>query len=172
MVIRQETSNDYNEVYNLVKTSFATTDFSDGSEPDYLNGLRKKDSFIPELSLVAELDKKIIGQVVLTKTDIVCDKNKLVPALLLSPICVHTEHFKQGIGTKLMDEAFKLAVNMGYSSVFLCGNPNYYEKKGFKASYLFKIYHVNDSEKNATWCMVKELKEGCLDQVTGFVDIT
>ena len=54
MKIRQERISDYAEVYELVKISFAAASHSDGTEPDYLNELRNKDTFIPELSLVAE----------------------------------------------------------------------------------------------------------------------
>jgi hypothetical protein len=51
MNIRQEKTFDYDEVYELVKISFATNPGDDGTTPDYLNELRKKDVFIPELSL-------------------------------------------------------------------------------------------------------------------------
>ena len=37
-----------------MKISFATSSHADGTEPDYLNSVRKKDEFIPELALVAE----------------------------------------------------------------------------------------------------------------------
>src|SRR5665647_3784052 len=67
MIIRQEQYADYDEVYELVKTSFATS--TNEGEWDYLNEVRKKDTFIPELSLVAENDDgKLVGQIVLYKT--------------------------------------------------------------------------------------------------------
>ena len=67
MNIRQEQPADYDEVYELVKKSFATS--TNEGEWDYLNEVRKKDTFIPELSLVAENDDgKLIGQIVLYKT--------------------------------------------------------------------------------------------------------
>ena len=53
MTIRRENPADYDEVYQLVKTAFAASPDSDGTEQDYLNEIRKKDAFIPELSLVA-----------------------------------------------------------------------------------------------------------------------
>ncbi len=67
MIIRQEQPADYDEVYELVKISFATS--TNEGEWDYLNEVRKKSTFIPELSLVAENDVgKLIGQIVLYKT--------------------------------------------------------------------------------------------------------
>lgn len=61
MIIRQEQPTDYDEVYELVKKSFATS--TNEGEWDYLNEVRKKDTFIPELSLVTENDDgKLIGR--------------------------------------------------------------------------------------------------------------
>ncbi len=89
MNIRQEKMSDYNDVYELVKTSFATASYADGTEADYLNDLRNKNTFIPELSLVAEDEhSKIVGQIVLYETNIRMP-DKTVTELVLSPICVH-----------------------------------------------------------------------------------
>lgn len=166
-----ETKEDYKNVYTLVKKAFATTTFSDGSEPDYLNELREKDNFIPELSLVAEtIDKEIIGQITLTKTSIVSN-NKNITQLLLSPICVDPNHFNEGIATQLMSTAFTIAKKMGYSLVFLCGNPDFYSKFDFKPTYIHNIFHIKDEEKNANWCMVKEIRENSLKKFSGIIDI-
>ena len=56
MIIQQETSNDYNEVYELIKEAFASGEHADGNEQDLVVALRKSDAFIPELSLVAKID--------------------------------------------------------------------------------------------------------------------
>ena len=56
--IRQENKNDYEEIYNVVKTAFETAEHSDGNEQDLVVALRNSDSFIPELSLVAIKDNK------------------------------------------------------------------------------------------------------------------
>jgi len=57
MTIRQEIPKDYDDVYELVKVSFATSSHSDETTPDYLNQVRARNTFIPELSLVTENDK-------------------------------------------------------------------------------------------------------------------
>lgn len=43
IIIRQERPADYEEIYALVKEAFATADFSDGTEADYLNEVRFSD---------------------------------------------------------------------------------------------------------------------------------
>ena len=45
MLIRQERQSDYDEVRQLVKTSFATNEDDDGTTHDYLDALRTKDVF-------------------------------------------------------------------------------------------------------------------------------
>ena len=62
MLIRQETADDYGEVYNVVKSAFASAEHSDGTEQDLVEKLRKSAGFVPELSLVAEKDGKIVGE--------------------------------------------------------------------------------------------------------------
>jgi predicted N-acetyltransferase YhbS len=171
MRTRQEQPDDYPEVYELVKKSFATSTHADGTEPDYLNEVRKKESFIPELSLVTEDDDgKIIGQVVLYKT-IITTLNGKITELLLSPICVHPDFFRRGIARTMMEKAFQIAMEMGYSAVFLCGDPNFYRKIGFRPTYEFDIFHIDDKSKKAEWCMARELTDGALKNISGTVRI-
>lgn len=170
MIMREETPKDYDEVYEMVKASFLTTPDHD-REWDYLNEVRKKDTFISKLSLVAESEKgKIIGQIVLYKADIITQE-KIYTELVLSPISVHPDYFNQGIATKMMKKAFEIAKDMGYKAVFLCGDPNFYSKLGFKPSYEYKIFHITDKDKNAEWCMALELTNGALKNINGTIDI-
>lgn len=168
VTIRQETANDFEAVYQLIKEAFATTDYSDGTEPDYMNDLRLKPSFIPELSLVAVKDQQIIGQITLTKTVLPVDDEGRTE-LLLSPISVDPRYFGQGLGTKMMNVAFEKALSLGYEAVFLCGDPGYYSRLGFVPTYKYGIYHVND--KTAEWCMVKVLKADTLTNMSCTIDI-
>ena len=169
MIIRQEKPSDYDEVYELVKKSFATS--TNEGEWDYLNEVRKEATFIPELSLVAENDDgKLVGQIVLYKTDIITIDN-VYTELLLSPISVHPDYFRRGIARAMMAEAFRIAISMGYTVIFLCGEPDFYHKFGFKASYEFGIFHIADSSKKAQWCMALELLPGALTGKTGTIDI-
>jgi len=168
MVIRQEKPSDYDEVYELLKISFGTT--SNDAEWDYLNEVRKKDSFIPELSLVAQNDDgKIIGQIVLYKTKIFT-KDKEYTELLLSPVCVHPDYFRRGIARSLIKESFRIATGLGYKAVFLCGEPEIYRKLGFAPTYEYNIFHVTDESKKAEWSMVYELIKGSLKNISGTID--
>ena len=170
MKIRQEHPDDYAEVYELVKISFDSSPVSDGTVPDYLNDLRTKNTFIPELSLVTENDEgKLVGQIVLYKT-IIFTPQKELTELLLSPISVHPDYFRQGIARVMTEKALKIAGEMGFKAVFLCGDPSIYKKLGFLPSYNYNIFHKEDESKTADWSMVRELYEGALNGINGTVD--
>jgi predicted N-acetyltransferase YhbS len=42
----------------------------------------------------------------------------------------------------MMEVAFIIAKNMGYKAVFLCGNPDFYHKVGFRATYEYEIFAI------------------------------
>lgn len=171
MIIRQEEVRDYCGVFELVEKAFATSSFNTGTETaEYLNDIRKKPAFIPELSLVAIENHNIVGQIVLYEMEVYCT-NKNITQLVISPLSVLPTHFNQGIGTKLLTTGCEKAKDMGYNAVFLCGDFNYYSRLGFVPTYEYGIYHREDESKDAKWCMVKELTNGFLSDITGFVDI-
>lgn len=171
MKIRREHPSDYSEVYELVRMSFSASPNADGTEPNYLNEIRKKHTFIPELSLVAEHESgRLIGQIVLYKTNITAN-DKTVTELVLSPICVHPDYFRRGIARAMIEQAFDIAKGLGYTAVFLCGDPQFYRKIGFRPTYEYSIFHIADMGKNAEWCMVYELVDGALKGISGTINI-
>ena len=64
-----------------------------------VTALRKGPAFIPELSLVAEIEGKIVGHILFTKGQI-ADKTVLV----LAPLAVLPTYQGQGIGAALVNE--------------------------------------------------------------------
>ena len=167
--IRQETNVDYDEVYELVKVSFATENHTE--EPDYLNDVRTRETFIPELSLVAQLDDgKIVGQVTLYETNISCG-DKSITQLVLSPICVHPDYFRKGIASEMIKESLIIAKELDYGAVFLWGKPDFYSKFDFVPTYRYNIRHVQFGDKNVDFIMVRELTDGVLNGIEGIINI-
>ena len=124
--IRQENKNDYEEIYNVVKTAFETAEQSDGNEQDLVVRLRKSKAFIPELSLVAVMDNKIVGYILFTKIKIGKQEE-----LALAPIAVLPEYQRQGVGSKLIAEGHRIAKKLGYHYSVVLGSENYYPKFGY-----------------------------------------
>ena len=168
MIIRRENPSDYDEVYRLVKASFATTPDDDGTTADYVNDIRKLDFFVPQLSLVAENeDGVLVGHIVLYKFPVITPQGEMTQ-LLMSPISVHPGCFRRGIARTMIDAASRIAVQMGYGAVFLYGNPQIYSKLGFVPTYCYGIFHKEDAA--AEWSMVRELYDGALDGIKGTID--
>lgn len=126
LVIREETPADYKKVYLLIKTAFASAEHADGNEQDLVNELRKSESFIPSLSLVAEKDGVLAGHILFTKL-----KAGEETALALAPLAVLPEFQKQGIGSALIKEGHKRAKEMGYRFSVVLGSEKYYPKFGY-----------------------------------------
>ena len=65
--IRKEKKEDYEKIYNVIKTAFQTAEHCDGNEQDLVNDLRNGDGYIPELSLVALSEGKVVGYIIFLK---------------------------------------------------------------------------------------------------------
>ncbi|MBU3804281.1 MAG: N-acetyltransferase [Candidatus Cellulosilyticum pullistercoris] len=126
MLIRQENNKDFDQVYSVVKKAFQMAEHSDGNEQDLVVALRKSDAFIPELSLVAEMDGKIIGHIMFTKIEI---GNHT--ALTLAPLAVLPEYQKQGVGAALIKEGHRIAKELGYQYSVVLGSERYYPRYGY-----------------------------------------
>jgi len=167
MVIRRERPEEFPQIYDLVKVAFQTAKVSNGKEQDFVNQLRSGANYIPELALVAEENGKLVGHIMLTKAHIVNGANKFV-ALYLAPISVVFGYRNKGIGSNLIKESFKLAKEMGYTSVLLVGDPAYYHRFGFKAAVTFGIKPTHEiPDENVMAC---ELVPNALKGVGGTTD--
>ena len=124
--IRKETKKDYEKVYNLIKISFKTAKHSDGNEQDLVVNLRKSNNFIPDLSLVAILNNKIVGYILFTKIKI-----GEYEELALAPLAVLPGYQRKGIGKKLIEKGHQIARQLGYHFVIVLGSKNYYSKSGY-----------------------------------------
>jgi predicted N-acetyltransferase YhbS len=167
--VRQEKPSDFQDIYDLVKVGFQTAEVSNGNEQDYVIKLRASGNYIPELALVAEESGKLIGYIMLTKT-YVSRSNSKFEALLLAPLCIALEQRNLGIGSKLVVEGLKLTKNLGYTTVFVVGNPLFYSRFGFQSSVHFGIKHVPMIPDQ--FVMVNELSMGVLTDVVGTVTFT
>ena len=169
LIIRQEKPFEYRDIYNLVKDAFQTAKVADRKEQDYVDKLRASGNYIPELALVAEEDGKLVGHIMLTKTYIIGVGSKF-DVLLLAPLSVALQYRNRGIGSKLVEKSLELAKNMGYTAVFVVGDPAFYGRFGFKSSVLFGVKHVPPIADE--YVMVRELSVGSLTGVSGTVTFT
>ena len=126
MIIRQERPEDYDTVYHVVKEAFENVEYTDGNEQNLVAALRKSKSFIPELSLVAVEDEKIVGHILFTKAVV-----QGVEVLALAPLSVLPDYQNRGIGLSLMKEGHSIAHKLGYEYSVVLGHSKYYPKAGY-----------------------------------------
>ena len=126
VVIRQESVKDYTTVYYVVKRAFETAVHSDGREQDLVVALRNSKSFVPELSLVAEIDDRVVGYILFTEAYIGNER-----ILVLAPLAVAPAYQCRGIGLALINEGHRKASVLGYGCSVALGDPLYYSKSGY-----------------------------------------
>ncbi|MBP1744586.1 MAG: GCN5-related N-acetyltransferase [Firmicutes bacterium] len=163
ITIRRETEKDFEAVHRVVKAAFEKAGHSNGDEQELVGRLRKSDSFIPELSLVAEHDGRIVGHILFTKAMIGGSVS-----LAMAPLSVLPEYQNQGIGGKLILEGHRIAKKLGYRSVILVGHADYYPRFGYSPAGRWGIkasFDVPDEN-----FMAAELVKGGLDYVSGIVE--
>lgn len=167
MNIRTEVDKDFKAVFNVIKNAFENEAYSDHQEHYLVERLRKSDAFVPELSLVAEINNEIVGYILLTKIKIIDVNVNSYDSLALAPVAVLPNFQGKGIGRKLIETAHEKAKDLGFSSVVLLGHENYYPRFGYKQTKEFGIKLPFDvPEAN---CMAIELMENGLQNVKGTV---
>ena len=166
ITIRQERQTDHSSVFKVIKSAFLTMEFSDFREQFLVERLRRSDAFIPELSLVAEFENKIVGHILLTKI-IIKNEREEVSALALAPVSVLPEYQKQGIGSMLIENAHRIAEKLNYELVVLLGHEKYYPRFGYIPADKLGIKLPFEVPKEN--CMVKVLGKNEIKEVIGTV---
>ena len=127
ILIRPETPADYTAIYTLTEAAFQGMEHVDGDEQEVACNLRKHTNFRPELSLVAELDKQVVGHVLFTEIPIGETR-----ALCVGPLAVLPSLQGQGIGAALMQAGHRAGHALGFSLCVLVGYAAYYSRFGYE----------------------------------------
>lgn len=164
--IRQEKNTDFNDVHILIEKAYRNDEASDHREQFLVENLRKSENFIPELSLIAEYENKIVGHILLTRIKII-NQLQEYESLALAPVSVLPQYQNQGIGGLLIKTAHKIARELQFKSIVLLGHATYYPKFGYKKAKSFGIELPFDVPHE--YCMAIELIENGLFKVSGTV---
>ena len=168
IVIRRETSEDFDEVENLVRESFWNVYRPGCLEHYVLKRLRDDVSFVPELDFVMLLDGRIIGQNVFVRAVINADGGKKIPIMTMGPICIAPEYKRKGYGKILLDHSLEKAAEAGCGALCFEGNIDFYGKSGFTYARTFGIrYHGLPEGADDSFFLCRELIPGYLKGVTG-----
>jgi len=155
---------------SFVYQIFKNTSYSDGIvEKALVKEIREKQYYIPQLDLVVEEGGEIIGHLILSKLPISAKYEDEI--LMLSPVSVAINKQQQGVGTYMIQEGIRLAIEMDYKAIIVEGDYRYYRRFGFRTSTEFNIHA---SSKNPPPykenLMVMELCEKGIKNISGEVD--
>ncbi len=118
MLIRSETPNDRDGVFEMISAAFGQE-----AEARFVQALHEAGD--GSVALVAEEDGLIVGHVLLSPIE------GPFPALALAPLAVHPERQGTGVGSALVREALARTAHGSWRAVFVLGAEGYYGRFGF-----------------------------------------
>src|SRR4030042_873260 len=127
MIIRNETTSDIEAICEVTIAAFQNLPVSNHTEQYIINALRDANALA--ISLVAEVCGQVVGHIAFSPVTI---SDGSLNWYGLGPISVLPEYQKQGIGKSLMHEGLSSLKAMGGKGCALVGDPNYYERFGFR----------------------------------------
>ena len=167
IVIRTERAGDAPVIRDIVQRAYADVPYSDRREYLMIDRLRETDAFLPQLSLVAEVNGTPAGHILLTKAQI-RGMQSSVATLALAPLSVVPEHQGSGVGSHLVLAAHDQATLLGFESIVLVGIPGFYPRFGYVplSSYPIELpFEAPDDN-----CMILPLMPQALVGVAGLVE--
>ena len=168
VIIRNERTEDFRKVEELVRESFWNVYRPGCSEHFLIHVLRNDAAFVKELDFVMEKDGRIIGQNCFAKTHIDADDGRKIDVLTMGPICISNDLKRKGYGKRLLDYSVKKACEMGFGAVLFEGNIDFYKHGGFDFARKFGIrYHDLPQGADDSFFLCRELKAGYLNGVRG-----
>lgn len=131
------------------------------SRPSY--ELRRGASPLDELSFVALQGRQPLGTIRFFPVTI----GEKTRALLLGPLAVHPDHWRKGIGTRLMHRGLRACREQGHRIVVVIGTKAFLGRFGFGAARAAGLRF--DERVGDDRFLVKELAPGALHGVRGAV---
>ncbi len=128
MIIRNEIESDIEAIFDITKAAFENHPYSNNTEQFIINALRAAN--VLTISLVAELGERVVGHIAFSPVTFTDGSENWYG---LGPISVLGDCQKQGIGTKLVNEGVGLLKDLGAQGCVLVGDPNFYERLGFRS---------------------------------------
>ena len=132
--IRAERPADHDTIAAVVAAAFKSE-----AEARLVGALRESDNFVSEWSLVADVDGRIVGHVMVSYVALHDDEVvRRIPSL--SPLAVAPDLHGQGIGSALVRAVTALVDEAGEPLVVLEGSPVYYGRFGFEPAAAHDIH--------------------------------
>lgn len=164
--IRQAADSDYLQVFELLREAFKNDPNSDHNEALIVERLKSAEGFIPEYAMVADMQGKIVGYILLSSITIV-EGNVVHKALALAPVAVLPAYQQMGIGSALINKVHEIASSHNEVLIVVIGHASYYPMFGYveAAPRGIKVPFNIPSP----YVMIKELKKDACSGIQGMV---
>lgn len=147
--ISRETEAERFEMENVMREAFWNY-YSPACAEHYLvHVMRGCPAFVPELCLAARDGGKAVGGSMCVRARIDGDDGVRREVLTLGPIGVLPEYQRRGIGGALIERTAEIARGMGFRAILLCGDPDYYARRGFVPAESFCIRNAENMYADA-----------------------
>ena len=157
ITIRNETERDFRQVEELTREAFWNLYFPGCVEHYLVHKMRNHPDFIGELDAVAEVNGKIVGNIMYTKAWLTDENHQAIEIVSFGPLSVLPERQRKGIGSALIRHTINIAIKNGIPGIVIFGDPHNYCKHGFKNGKDFDISDMNGEFPYGL--LVMELKE-------------
>jgi putative acetyltransferase len=129
--LRPEGPADAPAIRRILAEAFARADVAVPGEVALVDALRGTTAWLPELSMVADVDGELVAYALLSRVWVGPVRE---PALALGPVAVLPAHQRLGYGKNVVQAALDAAAELGERLVVVLGNPSYYRRFGFRSA--------------------------------------
>jgi len=127
IIIRNEIDADVDAITEVTVAAFKTLEISNHTEQFIIEALRAVKALT--VSLVAELDSRVIGHVAFSPVTISDGTQNWYG---LGPVSVLPQYQRNGVGKALIQQGLSRLKDLNAKGCCLVGHPDYYRKLGFK----------------------------------------
>lgn len=127
IVIDSETKTDYLAVEQLHKQVFPGKNVV-----NLVKAIRKTPTFNQKASLVARVKGNVVGHIMFSSLSFAATTETYKNAAFIAPLAVTPEFQHNGIAKKLIESACQKAAELGYDSIYVLGNPDFYQQFDFQ----------------------------------------
>ena len=164
IILRKETKEDFSETENVTREAFWNKFMPGCDEHLFLHELRDKKSYLPNLSLIAVYNNKIIGAIIYLESQIEDEKGNKIKILTFGPLFVEPNYQRKGIGKLLIKTTIEsIKKDTNYPCIIIYGSSKYYPKFGFEPCSKYNIFPEDGKVSDNFMCY--ELKNCFLNSI-------
>jgi putative acetyltransferase len=126
---REATNADQQTTRALVRAAFR--DHEPEETATFLDALRADACILFEG--LAEDDSGVLAHIVFSRVWVEEENGNRIEAAMLTPLAVHPDRQREGLGTNLMKFSLNALERRGESLFFVLGHPSYYPRVGFRS---------------------------------------